>query len=1130
MTLPDLRDGEAKRLREHKNILLGLVGGLRDARPGDVADNHFRARQEDPRHRFLVGLRHALVNVHNELPQSSFEDYFAWLKVQLLGASFNEFPAPIKALDGLFDARPLPAFAELKFVAYRIGPYLRQLAVFENFRHRLAAAVLCGDAAEARKILEILGTTFGASLWLFELGLAVGQTFDGLEAQKRYSERVRAPLKRSIYAYLVRQASVRNEPSTTWPRFREDVSRRISVFGFDEAKTIYLRYRLFGEPFAGAGEALATLATAQSYPVIDLYMTARDVAGWTLARQQDEPLRAAVLEWFSPIEEAVRRIATDDGAKLLDRPSSISKAVNALADGRLQLAYRLARRELKAGSVSAPMMAVLAICYAEASRSPDQLDGPLRWLIDDLRVIALGGANWQISTSSARKLTQNFRGLPIFDEIRRLVDFLANPTLNGAPELLHCLFGLLPAASLRCSTGNPSPFENFVEAVRAISIDDLETAADHLRAALGKGSAVADRLANILLIHIAVNDGSTIDAARLLAREASRAPQAADSLPTEVVLPNPRWADFKPHAAELFPAIVMDLRWKASRDDRAASVRRFAFNEVLRLQGVTRPTQLEAHLDRFDSAELIYFLRNVCVSNVMDMSSFFSTLSDVEEEIINIQFWLTRLDPENRHEYDARRVDLTNNRAIYEGMRIIDSSRIHVDIEAITAWARKEIAEYFARYVGLVGAGIGIADDLASVLKQVTAPDAISSLEPPSSEADTILIEQTRRLQDQFLHNPEHGLDSYLSRRVRHHPLTATLRSPVEFANLITTRVTEFGAYRENTYWLERLAVLTEDQRAATASAFENFAHEFDQILTDLKDERFHVRTLEKPNGLFDADIGPLHHHLLRAIVQLDLSLETYLAEALGIFSARLEYSLEEAREYLNGEVKQRVAECFDKLRAKLHSAESSPAYSELATVCGDAAAEVQRKLFEVSEWLTREEGLALSKTFSLHQVLEIGIRSALDPHKEYQPVIEVEVAAEDMEMPATNIAFISEFLLVILNNARLHGDVIVGQKVKIRCAVDIEAQTLTLRVDSNFGPAARSSAKDKKVRELHAAIHSGKFDRSRVRREGNSGFVKIASIVSQSKDGRLDFGFNDDDMFFVEVVYSLFIFKKAEA
>ena len=1090
-----------------------------------MSDNHFRARQQDPRETFSVGLRKAIIAARNELAQAQYADYFSWLTAQFNGVGFNEIPALFKALDGLFDTRSIPADAEFEFVARRLSPQTEQIAAFEAARHGLAAAILSSDVELARGLLTLLETAFGASLWLFEINLAVRQVQDGLEAQKRYSEEVRAPLRRSIFAYLVRQASVRNEPSTTWPRFRDDLSRRIAGFTFDDAKKAYMRYRLFGEVFQSVEEALSVLASGQSYPLIDLYMTAQDVMAWAEYAPGADAVREAGVTWFSPIQASTRYRTTAAANASKEGVDQVNEAVEALADGRLRQAYRLARKRLNAGAASARLLALLAICVAESARPLRGPTGLSRVLVSDLSSIALGGEGSQIATSSARKLTQNFRGLPIFDELRRLVEFLAQPTLKDAPPALEIIFGDLLEADL---VGN-TPFNSIGRAVSAIAADDLTNAAEHLTEAAGQGSAVADRLANILLIQIAVAEGKAIEAARRLAREASRTPQAVASLPTEAVLPSPRWGDFKAYAAELFPSIVMDLRWKAARDDRTASVRRFAFNEVLRLQGVARPTELEQYLERFERSELVYFLRNVCVSSVMDMSSFFPTLTDVEDEVIAIQSWLVRLDPHNRHEYDARRIELTNNRAIYEGLRIVDSSRIHVDVEAITAWALKEVAEYFARYVELVDAGIGVADDLATLLKQLTAPDADFVLEQPGSEADAILIEQTHRLQDQFLRNPEHGLDSYLSRRVRHHPLTATLRSPVEFNNLITSRVTEFGDYRDNVHWLERLGPLTDDCRAATAAAFQDFAVEFDRILTDLKDERFHVRTSEKANGLFNADIGPFHHHLLRSIVQLDMSVETYISEALGIFSTRLELSLEKARQYLDGPVKQQVADCFDKLRARLHSAESSPAYSELAGVCGDAAAEVQRKLSEVSEWLAREEGLAISKTFSLSQVLEIGIRSALDPHKEYQPKIILQVEADNMEMPATNVALISEFLLVILNNARLHGGIPIGQKVTINCAVNVEARTLTLRVVSTVNPDARTASKDRKVRELIQAVESGKYDRSRVRREGNSGFVKIASIVSQQRDGRLIFGFEEDGDFFVEVVYSLLILERAE-
>ena len=61
------------------------------------------------------------------------------------------------------------------------------------------------------------------------------------------------------------------------------------------------------------------------------------------------------------------------------------------------------------------------------------------------------------------------------------------------------------------------------------------------------------------------------------------------------------------------------------------------------------------------------------------------------------------------------------------------------------------------------------------------------------------------------------------------------------------------GQGGENTAQCPIPAMTFEDERTHGKSD----SQRIDQILTDLKDERFHVRTTEKPHGLFDADIGP---------------------------------------------------------------------------------------------------------------------------------------------------------------------------------------------------------------------------------------------------------------------------------
>jgi hypothetical protein len=80
----------------------------------------------------------------------------------------------------------------------------------------------------------------------------------------------------------------------------------------------------------------------------------------------------------------------------------------------------------------------------------------------------------------------------------------------------------------------------------------------------------------------------------------------------------------------------------------------------------------------------------------------------------------------------------------------------------------------------------------------------VSYFELPSSEADEILIRMISLLQERFLFDSSHGLDSYLSQRIRHGSIQNYLRNPVEEAQLVTQKDSQTGKYQANNYWLER--------------------------------------------------------------------------------------------------------------------------------------------------------------------------------------------------------------------------------------------------------------------------------------------------------------------------------------
>lgn len=1124
-----------ERLEFEKNVIRGLFGYLKSRVPGDVNHRHFKARREPRSDSFWVGLRKAVIAARANLDPDHYDHYFEWLRAQINASKhFREFPAPVAALDGLFDTDPISAEDEIHWAVARLAGVSDQIGMLCRLASALDESIAAGGANVAVQAMEAFEEHLGASLWLYELGLALRQVAQGLEAQKAYSEAIRAPIRRAAYSFIVSFASTRNEPRTTWPRFRDNVADRVAKLAFsDDSKTL-VRYRLLGDNLETSDDVLAVLRGIQSFPAMDQYRTLVRVAEWCVEHRGSSVLRQALQAHLPKLagikdERLARLIRTmSPGGRSETAPPG---ALLLLAKGHLTSAYRLSLKDLRAQPSDLGALVILAICCAERNHAaPAFLGTHNAGLLTDLIAILGRTRDYGVSMSSARKLAQNFKGLDRFQKLLAVLELASGSPLNRTFYGVEALFGTgLDNLALAVSAAPEAPGEEsaaarLLNAMVLMRDGDLAAAKTELQACAGLGSVVGTALSNVWLAHILPMTGEREGAIRLLAAEAARIPDASAWLPVKSVFPTPRWPDLKPIASELAVSIVLDLSWRAVGEDKIATLRRFAFNAFLKQNGIRRPSDLKSREADFSRSELLYFLKNICVASVMDMSSYFQSSADVDDEVLAIQEWLMTFDPARIDEYQARVFELHNRKAILEGLKLVDGSRLYVDVEAIEDWSRRDFGEDFSRYVNLVEAGIGVAADYDDMLRLIQAADQTQSFEVPENEADAILVDLTRALLREFLHSPEHGLDSYLSRRVRHHPLTATLRGPLESAGLITTKDTEFGAYRDNTAVLARLPGLSDDGRRQLNEALAEFAGTFDAILADLKEQRFHTRTADHPKGLFQITLKPIHHYVIRSVVQLNRQFEDYLNGAFSVFWALLSLSLTEAQTLLNVSVRASIAESFDSLQARLREiAGDQPGFPALAASCQDTAGEVQRKLTEVSNWFVKPEIAEASRTFSLRQIIDIGVKSALDPYKDLAPKVTVTVE-NDIDLQAANVALLAEVLLVVLNNARQHGGVEHGQVIDIHCTADLEEQVIELCVSSQIDPVVRTAKAIRRVADLNKQIAAGNFERARVSREGESGFTKVAAVVYQSKKGSLEFGFEGNDRFAVRTLYSLII------
>jgi hypothetical protein len=112
----------------------------------------------------------------------------------------------------------------------------------------------------------------------------------------------------------------------------------------------------------------------------------------------------------------------------------------------------------------------------------------------------------------------------------------------------------------------------------------------------------------------------------------------------------------------------------------------------------------------------------------MDVSfDVFSSSRAILDERINICALLSVLDPEYSDGYSDELQAITKYQAIQDGLRDVDSSRVHVNLEAVARWAEKQFKESFDRYKDLLRSriGFGSSEDFEKAI-QTFSTEAIS--------------------------------------------------------------------------------------------------------------------------------------------------------------------------------------------------------------------------------------------------------------------------------------------------------------------------------------------------------------------------------------------------------------------
>jgi hypothetical protein len=1115
----------------------------------------------------------AITNARPYLAIDQIHDFVAWLpSVRHRGQALDLglFPSSVAALWARGTFKDIGLAREIRWAGEWIARHATALSTFRGQVVEYETFLARSDFDQCARVLGKIEDEFGSSLWLIETKTALIQASEGLEAQKAFATSVLDSKQGNhLVSWLTHCVSRRNETTTTPGRFVRDIEWMVSGWTEQPDMALYAKYRLTGWRPETIQDFNAVLRLEGSAALVDIFDTFVRLAGWASVSEDQRvksAFRAETLNLAELVDdERLRRSAfaqTADARWLSKSRLPNPEAVEALLLGQYQLAFDHAERGIDEDPCDTELWLIAAAAIASSDivlpekagfcwtivaslaslhDSVQESDGATIKLFKHClnnRLLGFAsiitGETWGgISSNPDAGINQHsfFEG-----EYLRYAAISGLDTLETKRNLARFFLGFIQSPALAYQIVQAGLEDDFSTEWPDLKVHlPLEVAqeADAWRAFNEKNHAEVFRRAQLL----------TTSSDKMRARRAERFSAQAllqEDRITELVayvasacIENPDIVNMLPLdecatrldrslrrelAAQIAVPIVLDLYSK--RFDQALDdVRAYSYEDFLIAHGVDKPSEIADQTDKFDRSFLVHYLRYICVPEIMQVSSAFQGTRELEDDRKKVLSQLVKIDPTNSEIYETELRDITRAQLIHRGVRHVERSKIYVDVPAIKRSFDKAHRETFQRYIGLVKAGIGLnGPDIEKNLGLALSGRTVShqALEVPKNEANELLISMVRWIFVECTGNPEHGLDCYLSMRIRHGTLSGQLRTPLEVEKLITQRAAGTDEYESNQHWEKRLAHLPDTTVARLNDCLAQFSARYDAFIANLASELIQIKTTAKPEGLFNVNLKSVRFLLWIADLRSDMSFEAFFDRLIELFWASVDDSLTMVRGTIDGQLKPEITQMFTALEASIKSAAPGVSTSDLDRAVRTAQTGTLQALDIVKDWFKLSQPIS-EPEFPIQDLIDVGLQCVTTIHRDFAPDVSRRVAP--LPPIANALVLFSDIFFILFDNIRRHSAN--GPNVKVDIVVEDKGDRLRIVTRNEIGESARSADAVDRISKIKKTILDGAYQKA-VTSEGGTGLIKLRRLIGNSEAGkrRLDFGF-EDLHFFVELELS---------
>jgi len=528
-----------------------------------------------------------------------------------------------------------------------------------------------------------------------------------------------------------------------------------------------------------------------------------------------------------------------------------------------------------------------------------------------------------------------------------------------------------------------------------------------------------------------------------------------------------------------------------------------AYANFLEAHECSYPHQLLELADsRFEPTQLQAFLHAVCTIDCIQSDISFGGTDEVEHERMLVLQQLQLLDPDSATAYASEISQLQQQIAIRKAINYVSESKVYFNTEGIEKSLPKSYYEQFKRY--LQYKKLSVDNRLIPSDTWTINDDGIRK----TRDGAFVLFHQLfNEIRHAVLFSNEHGLDSYLSVRIRHQTIKGAIRSVFDQLRLMADM--EKGVYRIGDQWFEGFGMLESPLRGKIEAAIIRFSEIVDGIINEVSNKWMRIRESELHcEGWFDLDFAESELELFsERLLDIDDELQ-FLDDIIYIIRERVNDVLVTVRQNVHSILGIQLDRSLDQLSTELEQLNPGVP-SELTGAITRCRTALQNELEEIANWFQLQDILRLEDfpfTTLLHA--SIGNVRKCFPSSNFSCGI---IGDTSLVIGGRFFPALWDLCFLLFENVVKHSDELSDAST---VSVAQSSETLTLRFKNRLG---ENQISQETLDRIEAAqIH----EPAMIRMEGGSGFAKIRNILeSDLRMGKDSFRIEVQDEVFEAVV-----------